>query len=246
VVATAKGRAHGWGDTDTPPDLHVIGGDVLLVREVTGGTELRPIKKDASVAWARLLPPLKNNPLRLSFLDDRRIGLHGSHFEPATVVLDGSTGTEVTRLNLHSEEALLSNDALLAIENDTLVVRNLQGRVRWQRTAFAPGWDPNHRLASLVIGDLLIVAWYHSIGPNIHLAAFTLADGTAKWSQDLETKNWKQKRKPFYHNLVSLEAAAGHLVVTIDESQGMTVLICDPSRGDCWWRESQEWKEPLE
>src|SRR5262249_26183254 len=117
VVAAAEGRARGWGEKNIPPDLHVLGGDILMVREVTDGTELRRIQKDASVAWERLLPPGTNNPLRLSFVDDRRIGLHGTYFEPATVVLDSSSGTEIARLNLHSEEALLANDALLAIGN---------------------------------------------------------------------------------------------------------------------------------
>lgn len=119
------------------------------------------------------------------------------------------------------------------------------GTDSWRRPDFAPGWDPNHRLAGIVIGDLLIVAWYHSIGPNLRLAAFALAAGTPAWSQDIATTDWTPEREAAYHNLVSLEVAASQLIVTIDESQGMTVLLCDPVSGRCWRRESQAWRDPI-
>jgi outer membrane protein assembly factor BamB len=242
VVATVEGRANGWEESETPPSLHALGEGFLLERELTTGTQLKRISADGDIMWERLIPINGNNPLRIDFLDENLIGLHGTHFEPATVVLSSGSGKDVAQLMVHSEEALLEQRTLLAVEDGALVMRDMSGSVRWQMRDVAPEWDPNHRLSSIIVDNNLVVAWYHSLGSNMRLMAIDNADGTLKWSKDVIVS--VDNRKPFYHNLVTLESSSQQLIVTFDQSSGLTVLIFDLS-GNEWWRKTKEWQDPI-
>jgi hypothetical protein len=195
-----------------------------------------PYRNDWQSAEVKKLTPLG---LHLKVAAGKRHLLYAtSHFDKPkrAVVVERTSGKTVATVAGEEDVALVEDDGgklvgVLALHDTHPAPRHLQlyapsGEPRWKMQPLLEGWSDS--AATLVAGDLLVIAHFHRIATGSGLTALDLKTGTTRWKADVQQLMVSHSK---YFNDVTLERRGDTLVMRGFEAAGCYVQTFDLATG---------------